>query len=260
MTFTKLFPGGVPANATLTSAEIQTFDTNLSNALDKTPAGDTISGPILIGSSGNLTLTADAFIDLLAGSFVDIESGAVVTVKTGGTLRYQSGYPSFSTARTRSVVYSTASLPLAGGVNAGLLGVITSITGQVLGFSIPGHDGATLASVDVIFAVDNGHVGLPGTPPAMSVQRVSYVVGSAASPESLYTLGGAVYTPLSLANYNNGFLKKMTLTCDQHNVIDRSTYAYNVIVVHESGTDSIAAGNYLALILNFSAISDLRFP
>jgi hypothetical protein len=79
MAFTKVFPGGVPANATFTAAELSTLDTDHANALDKT--GDTTAGDITIGNTFKLKIASGAYLQVLSGGTNQVDTGGVWNVK-----------------------------------------------------------------------------------------------------------------------------------------------------------------------------------
>lgn len=109
-------------------------------------------------------------------------------------------------------------------------------------------NGAEIASVDVIFTADGSHTGLPAADVTIEVKRSKYVAGEAISYESL---GTASYTPVSLADYNDGKPKALSLVPSAYATVDTGAYVYTVEVANEASTDARGGTNFLAFRVNY---------
>lgn len=262
MGFSRIWPGGVPVDSTLTSSQIDQLDQDHANAARSDNHADTISAQWTMAGTFSADFQSGSTVTLESGSLWTVKSGAGIEIKGTAGLFFDPGiWPGFSATRTRNLIYATSDLPKAGSDNAGTSGYATVSIGETMAWSFPGHDGCALDTVDVYFAVDTGHSTLTGlVPPSLLVQRKSYPVGSTQLIQPLNSGGAQSFMLGTLGQYNDGNIKKMTFTVNQFGNIDRTTYAYHVFVTHESGAPAIAAANYMAIGLNFKNIQDMRFP
>lgn len=77
MSFTRVNPGGWSVGAKLTSSQMNQLDIDHANALDKTTAGDTLSGPIAMASTATITAST-------AGNIIASVAGGIAAGVTGG--------------------------------------------------------------------------------------------------------------------------------------------------------------------------------
>jgi hypothetical protein len=125
------------------------------------------------------------------------------------------------------------------------------------------HDGATLDSVTVTFAVTGTHSAVPANLPAITVQRFHLAPGSSyfLGEDLSVTSSQGPPTPASGSAWDNSHLtQSFTYTCDQNNVIDNASYVYVISLIDEHGTDSVAGNTYVGVTAAYSGITDLRFP
>jgi hypothetical protein len=123
------------------------------------------------------------------------------------------------------------------------------------------HDGATLATVTIWLIVADAHAGgVPGTLPNFAVYRDNL---TSSALQSLLSTTTVVFSPTpgtGAAWYAAGARQSFTMTCDQNNVIDKSTYIYYLNLQDENGANAVAGNYYLGLVLGFTTITDLRAP
>jgi hypothetical protein len=244
MSFTRIKPGNWAVNEKLTSAQMNAIDVDHANALDKSVAGDTISGAIAIASTGKIQASA---------------AGALIQTTTGGRIQLgDNDYPTFSATRSIS-----RALPIIIQQGPNFNWTVTNEGSTSNSLGVSGYmditaaliDGSTLSSVDVYFSVGAAHSGVPIALPLLAVYRR---VITAPNPASL---GNAVYspTPSSGAIWTNaGNTNTWNVPCTTNNVIDRSQYCYFVALTDESGANAIVGNVYQALRLNMTAIADMR--
>ncbi len=123
------------------------------------------------------------------------------------------------------------------------------------------HNGAVLSAVRVFFQVPVGKVGLPSIPadyPYLGVFRHDPQFKDA---ESLLAAGfSQLPVASSLADYiNGGAPKTLTLTPDQNNTIDRSSYEYFLLFVDDAVAGA-PRNSILGIELVFDSITTLRMP
>ncbi len=319
MAFTKIWPGGAPANGTFTAGEATQLDTDHSNAAHSDNTTDTInsqwtfstsargvyqSGYIATWQSGatstwqagstatfqgvvNLTGTSMLIgdgtnpytIELKNAATLQLDASSNVTASGPITLTGASG--KVTTSGGGSVVFANADYPkVTGGhpaqtpkrripfaefpivspfsLNAAGLGLDGSNSSAAARFPIPigpgMWNGLVIATVNVIFTPIGGHGALPANNIQATLRLYTPNVGGAVS---LGTLGStATYTPVSLADYNNGNAKELQLNCGTP-TIDTTANCYVLEVVNENGANSIAGMTWHALEMTFTA-TDLR--
>ncbi len=99
------------------------------------------------------------------------------------------------------------------------------------------HNGGTLSSVDISFAVSQSHSSVPTLPKARVLQvdtsgNVTPMTSVAAGADA----DGYVSMPTpatAAAYYNNGAVQSWNVSCDTDNVVDTSQYYYLVEIVEE---------------------------
>lgn len=118
------------------------------------------------------------------------------------------------------------------------------------------HDGATLAAVRISLQAAAGHAGMTLTTAAMGIFRKTM---TAATLLSLRTAGDFTDDPMaSTATYQAQH--DLALGCDQNNVINTSQYSYFVQIWNELGTHSLPGLKVYGLELTHDSINDTRFP
>jgi hypothetical protein len=90
MAITRVNPSGWATNATVTSAQLNTLDTAITTALDKTVAGDTLAGRVQLSGAGriaqNVANAADANTTYAVGSFTELRVTSALTANRTYTL------------------------------------------------------------------------------------------------------------------------------------------------------------------------------
>ena len=92
MSFPRVNPGTWGVNSKLTSTQINQLDLDHSNAVDKTTAGDTVSGTLTFATgTGAIVMQGTSSITAASGATVTIASGAALTASAGATSTIASG-------------------------------------------------------------------------------------------------------------------------------------------------------------------------
>lgn len=90
MTISRVKPANWAVNERLTSAQMNTLDTSLATALDKTSAGDTLAGAITLNTAGrfipSVTIGANADTTYNVGSFTELRVTSAVVANRIYTL------------------------------------------------------------------------------------------------------------------------------------------------------------------------------
>jgi hypothetical protein len=143
MAFSLIGPWAVGDN--VTSAQMNAVAINLSNALDKTTAGDTLSGVVNIAASGQIA----------ANFAAGVQSNAPAAIRTNVGSGFQLGggpgdWPTFSFNRSRTIVQPVA--PVIDGNWTAVSLAPGGVQGKGNGSSIAIpllklHNGSTLTSV-----------------------------------------------------------------------------------------------------------------
>jgi hypothetical protein len=310
MSFTRIKPGNWAVNEKLTSAQMNAIDVDHANALDKSVAGDTIQGAVGIASGASISANTPGAQILASASGAAIlatASGAVVGANiTGASVAVSGGANMVAPATTNYTLATPQTLtvvhPLTplGGLATTIYGASPANTWTWRGAGIMGpgssspaqnialvpHNGATLASVTMYFAVSSPHTGaLPSSYPKINIYRVKAQTG--VSPPNLVAAtddldgtsfgqslvsGGftAFPAPANLTAYvASSQVQSWTATCNQNNVIDTSQYQYIVEIRDENGAtyggtinDSNTMSHFnvfFYLALSYTGINDLRF-
>ena len=232
MTFSRVNAGGWASGAEVTTTQFTALDTDLSNALDKSAAGDGVFGPIVVTSA----ITA-------IGGATFITAGGSLQTLSGGRVRLgDNDYPQFSAARSL-----TRLLPILFQQNGNLNFVVdqnyssANVVGASgsLDLSTELIDGATLATVAVIFGVPY-HTAVPAVMPLLAIVQVATATGAQST-----LVSASIPKPITAAIWTaNQLVQTFTLTVGA--VIDRTQYNYYLRVVDESGAGA-QGGNQWAL-------------
>jgi len=249
MTIARVKIAGFAINEKPTSSQLNQIDADHVRACDRTIAGDTISGIVVVGGSTSvITFSGGAKAQIAnAGALYDVQS-------TGSIVLGDNDYPTYSASRPlvrcapfvaqqRGNLFwlvtnnqSTSGAP-------GLVGA-TDLTNYLV-------DGATLASLDVFFAVGSPHVGVPATMPSFILYKLAYAASITAMAS------GTVPTAASsTAWYASGATQTINIAVGA--VIDRTAYSYFLQVTDESSTNSLAGNIYQSVRLNMTGIADMR--
>lgn len=227
------------------------------------------------------TWTAAEKIDITLGSssLIAADSAATIVSSVSGGIQHQGGaldWITFNASRSRTLVSliqpinfvdnydltnSTATLGAGNAPFTYIYGT-NATTGYVAICPFKLHQGATLSSITMNFAVstDHSHGGVPAYLPVMDVQRVSVSAGTIGVATSL----GAGLTPIAspgsgAAWFNSGLMQSFTFTCTQDNVIDQSGYEYYVLLADEHGYDSLNGNQFYNFIISYTNIPNMQF-
>lgn len=246
-----------------TARDMREFDNRSSKGIDGYSGGAwNPLKPIVIGGQAGVGLSGT----------VSFEGG--VTTSRGGRMQLgNNDYPTFTSARTRSVVFHLVDARLIA-AQANYIEICPSPRGLRIPYldatladlipfiPIPNrfiHSGATLASAVLKFRVGRTHAAVPAQLPQFDINSYG---ATRASLLGLLSTGFAVLpTPGSgAAYYAAGAVQSITMTCDQNNTaLAPSTTSYGIRLKDEASTNSIRSFNvFHSLTLNFTAIADMR--
>lgn len=276
MTISRVKPSNWATGEKLTSTEMNAMDTNAAKALDKTSAGDTLSGIITVDATGKVlldtggTITVDdgstfetsplatVEVNLGAGGVVNVQSGGqIVTAGTGIIKWNNTDWPKLN-SRSRSISKLARDLNI-GDPNLFPTDWVASTAGYLSGTAsseplmlrIPTHEGARLTGLSVYMKAA-AHAGVPATLPRIEFfKRTKY--GAVSVTETHY------YPTPILANWNNVNITDWTIALSTPQVIDTSTYDYYVDLYDETGASSTSGNRYYSLSFAYDSITDMRF-
>lgn len=205
---------------------------------------------------------------------VDGMGHSIATSAGGRFVLGDNDWVEFSTPRTHSVILPFTNLnprtTLGWTYDISLLAPLPVLSNQGVGggggfdcILSPLHHGATLSSVDVWFSVAPGHAAMPSGLPSIELTRIGPLVDGGlavgGSPVALSTTSRQYYSSASLLAYQSKE-HKMTYVCNQNNVIDTTQYLYGLSVNDEFGTNARLGNGYYYCVLNYSNITNMRFP
>ena len=126
------------------------------------------------------------------------------------------------------------------------------------------HNGATLLNFTIYFIVGNSHAGgAPGTYPTAAILR--YPIASPGSYVYLLSTGGGFASATNAGSggsgwYASGATQSWTYTCNQHNVIDTTQYAYALQIIDENGSNAESGNTFLYANAGLTFIPNMAFP
>jgi hypothetical protein len=219
LSFTRVGPFSF--GATVSSTQFNTIDLNVSHSVDKTVAGDTLSGLLGMASTAALVAGISAGSQGMSGAFTTgsigfgyapgtttpviasgVSAGILSTIQGGIALGGGSNdFPAFATVtaggavtgttRTRTVSQALCPIlpPSSWALGGGGLYIFTALenvsdaggVGVVCPITAL-HNGATLTGVTIFFAVGAAHSGVPSQLPIAVVTRVPLTPGLGAVP------------------------------------------------------------------------------
>ena len=185
MSFTRVNPPGWGTGADFTSAQGNQLDINVSNALDKTIAGDTLSGVIVVNSTGQIDAAfANNIVANATGACKSNVSGGIQSTVAGGIQATAIGgiVPTVAGGISDGGVVGGIKPTVSGGIQVTVAGglqslVAAGIISGVSGGIIPGVAGAI------------GDGGLPG---GILIQGIGGITTSPGAPtNTCIVLGGS---------------------------------------------------------------------
>lgn len=293
MSFSRVTPGGLGVGAKFTSAYWNAIDVDHANAVDKTVAGDTISGTIQFGGSGGLLLNGANQITAHANQavFANAAGGLYTGVAGGLTLGGGStDWPTFSLNRSRTILQPLWGLSIAtalttqgtmpaqfgtdaatqanaptivGAYGIAFTNVVNSGSASVWAYFVPItqalHNGATLSTATLWLVGASSHGSLPAVMPAFGVFRGTVASGGGLFGNSINAGSSFSIDPTgSVGTYKTAH--SWSQTGNQNNVIDTSQYNYFAVIWDEGSTNSQTGNQYLSLVLSYSSIPNMSFP
>jgi hypothetical protein len=267
MSFTRVKPSNWPHGGTMSSDEANALDIDHANALDKTDAGDSISGPIvLVGPDAGITAGADTFIEIKSGAEFIVDAGAsfavnaAVNFNAAVTFASTIGVTGLSTLTgganigTHNIAFNPARAVIRvqnGGVDSDNWDAATgpgwganstaqgAIASYPLQFEIKVPNGATLTSVTV-WLTGNGHSLAPHSMPQLKVYSFTKLgvltqLGTTATDTSATPDGDPTGYDVAHALTVSGL----------STVIDRTANRYVAMVFAEGGTHAQIGSPYV---------------
>jgi hypothetical protein len=270
MAFVRANPGGWAVGDVLTSAQQNALDIDHANSLDKTVAGDTLSGIVTFASTASLLCGFTDNIQATATNAIQsVASAGISSTVTSGITMAGGSFDFGGLSPARTVVRRSLMIPIGRPdvtnwdmtVAADPILVGKGLSANI-NLEIPTHQGATLTTVRVWLQVTNSHGAVPSIFPSFDIRRVpisSYV--SSSSVQSLFS-GGAQFATAATgaAWFNSGNIQQWSGTCNQNNVIDKTTYGYCMKLVDENGSYSQPSNQYIGMELTYTNITTLAFP
>ena len=201
-----------------------------------------------------------ATINLSVGATLNVASTSVIAVAAGGFLQMAGTVvPTFVTTRTYNRVVPLGGVvvrPDLSSLYAAWTTGIKSLTAgpaTALRFFLPHWlpDSVILNSVDLRFTPVGGHAGLPVGNIQLNIYYYTTAAGASFPAPSL--IGAATYSPVSLADYNNGQVKSLVSTPSAGLFSDTREYMFEII--DESGTNCLLGNIFHSLVLTFGTSS-----
>jgi hypothetical protein len=244
-------PGGWSIGSVVSSAALNQIDANIASALDKSLAGDTLSGEILMESTavigaqfaGNISAAA-------AASIISSATGGIASTVPNGIELAGGGTDEILYGSTRTKLVRQGMMPYQGLVSTGWsvsgtggMGGTASSYIQTIGPLLV-HHGADLTNVRVYITVVT-HTGLPAALPSLVVKRSDGA-----------TVGGATATAAGAAAWN----ATTYWDCPCATLIDRTQYEYFLELTDEQGSGSVSGNVYTGIVATYGSITTMAFP
>jgi hypothetical protein len=216
-----------------------------------------LAGPWSLGSSGGFAAVATT----------PAASGVKFTFGDGDFFELAPGHSGATRTMSEQILNVAVFVPATANVGGPTTSALQTLyDGTWFAVPLPVHDGATLSSVVVKFEVGATHANTPANMPQIRVVRVDSSGNKTSLASSAQGADGSGWiafpTPASGALwYAAGATQTWTVTCDENNVIDATTYTYWVEIEDESGLHAFAvgAGNCWEVVeASFTAIPDTR--
>lgn len=297
MSFSRVNPPGWAVGDKFTSAQANALDVDHANALDKTTAGDALSGVVTMATTASLQAQFAGNIQGQAASAIKatVAGGIASGVTSGIALTGAStDFPTFGVSggspRTRNIAVDLGGAFVAtaiatsgnvnlsfvlGGSNAPLYGVanntgqafagfftnvVNSGSNSVWTYMLPLKPGMLHNGATLTSAtlLMQGQPGHTSLPTVMPAFQIGRSLLTT-SAGGFSALGGAAATDPTntLANYKLNHT--WSYTCTTGNVIDTTQYGYYLFIWDEGGTNAITGNTYASITLTFGSITDMRF-
>lgn len=282
MAITRVNPADWAVGDKLTSAQANGLDENGAKAVDKTSAGDTVSGELTFDATGSILLDAGSSMTVDVGAQIEVGGGLVIpspgvfqadlgtsssitvgsgshitTAGTGYVKFNNSDWPKLNT-RTRSISRNFRELSIADpnlfptDWQSSSFGFISGMaSAEILALRVPLHEGARLIGM-AIYMKAAAHAGVPATMPRVEFYKRTKFGATSASEVHSYP------TPL-LAAWNNVNITDWSITLTTPQTIDSVTYDYSIDFYDEHDANSVSGNRYYAIEFLYDSITDMRF-
>lgn len=281
MSHSPVKPGGWTANEKYSSSQANDLQDILMDSVDKTTAGDTVSGELEFASTGGITMlngseliantgstvsisgdfeignSANAQMDLSGSSYIILGNGTYISTSGTGHIQLNNNTWPLLNARTRSILkaFGETTYRITGSSSwtnyqYGVRGPGSSA--EAIGVILPHHNNARLTSIDIYFT-PAVHAGLPGTPPQLAIADYSAdgFIGSLQSHP--FTLPGSV---VSYSNVDQVWSITLSPTIT---LATAGSFIY-IKLYDEDGANAVSNNFYKSIKFNFDNITDMRFP
>lgn len=286
MSFNRVNSSGWASGDVLTSAQANALDVDHANALDKTSAGDTLSGVVTTSGAGSIhAATSGGVQATVAGGITSAGTANGGIALIGGANDWITFGVGGASPRTRQIVspadtmifVSDAVMSQGGGfavnftatstnapkIPASTGGMMTTVVNtanaNVWGYYLPLrqlHNGATLTSAALWLAGSSSQSSLPQTMPAFGIYRMPIL--AATGFVSLNSSPGyAVDGSASVSAFKTAH--SIAFTANQDNVIDTTQYAYAAVIWDQGGTNAVAGDTFLGIVLTYGSITSMQF-
>lgn len=282
MAITRVNPADWAVGDKLTSAQANGLDENGAKAVDKTSAGDTVSGELTFDATGSILLDAGSSMTVDVGAQIEVGGGLVIpspgvlqadlgtsssitvgsgshiaTAGTGYVKFNNSDWPKLNT-RTRSISRNFRELSIADpnlfptDWQSSSFGFISGMaSAEILALRVPLHEGARLIGM-AVYMKAAAHAGVPATMPRVEFFKRTKFGATSASEVHSYP------TPL-LAAWNNVNITDWSITLTTPQTIDSVTYDYSIDFYDEHDANSVSGNRYYAIEFLYDSITDMRF-
>lgn len=222
--------------------------------------------------------TANAIVTGVASGITSNIAGGIASTVVGG-ISLAGGvndWPTFSLTRSKHYAFpprtldpsviapfgtSTATAKWNVGLFAqGVSGTASAIQAIPLAIETP-HQGATLSSITVVFAVGQAHGSPPFVGPSLQVYRYPLTAGATLTFQSLAATAQqfATVPGTGAAWYNGGLVQTFLYVCNQNHVIDVTSFTYQMLLADENGSGALGGNNYIGFIANYTGVPNLQF-
>jgi len=264
--FTKTNPAGWSFGSKLTSQQANDIDGKTAQALDKSPAGDTLTG--VVGFSGAGQINANQTASILSTVTHGIQTsgvGGIESLIQGGIALSGGGNDeiTYTVPRTKNRRFPMGMVlgqfPTAGwtSVNATpaasyLQSISTTLGGGIVLGPLRLHHGASLVSIRIYVKVAGPHTGgLPAQLPIVSVYKQDASLNALA--DVLVASGSP--NPVNAAAWDATTF--WDVPCPT--TVDNTTFYYTLFLQDEFGANSVVNNRYLGIRVTQNAIGSMAF-
>lgn len=241
--------GGYAVGGKVASADMNLAFSQIPQALDKTVAGDQLSGVVTMNAGGQIQASVAGGVQSTTPGGLQLNGGVTDWITYGGSPRFV----------TRHLHFGPCNLAAGWSIFGQQLYpefIVGPGTNAAQGIVIPARTGWTLTSANFDMAVGSAHANVPAVFPSFNVLRKTLPgIGASASPTVVSLSGGGQVSFIAgsgAAWYAGGLVQQISFTCNQNNVIDESAYSYSISMFDESGANSIAGNIFYGAYLVYT--------